>query len=101
MKFQLLMIIAVIVSSLMTISQRAYAHDTNKFRWLEPTIEQRCDESVAPDQNNGSDSGCIALSNLNLNVSELKQIGFLLYKVPAFAPISRNLIPRAPPVLMI
>lgn len=101
MKLQLFMIIAVVVSSLMTISQRVYAHETNQFRWLEPTLEQQYDKEPTTDQNNGSDNGCIALTNVNSNRYKLPEIRFVDYKEPAISRVSRTLIPRAPPVLSI
>lgn len=101
MKIQLLMIIAVIISSLLTISQRANAQEVNQFRWLEPTIEQRCDEVVVPDQDNGADSGCIVLTPFRIHASTLTQTSFLNYRFPVIAKVSDSINPRAPPFSLI
>ncbi|WP_421852071.1 hypothetical protein [Marinomonas sp.] len=101
MKIQLLMIIAVIVSSLLTISQRANAQEANQFRWLEPNVEQKCDEVVVPDQGNGSDSGCVIFIRFRTQVSTLTPTPFLHYRLPVITKISGNINPRAPPVSLI
>jgi hypothetical protein len=87
MKIQLLMIIAVILSSLLTISQRANAQEVNQFRWLEPTVEQKCDEVVVPDQENGSDA---------VTFTAIRP-----YRFPIVANVSDNINPRAPPFSLI
>jgi hypothetical protein len=101
MKIQLLMIIAVFISSILTISQRANAQEVNQFRWLEPTVEQRCDEVVVPDQDNGSDSGFVVFASYRNNVPILNFTPFLNYHLPATTKISTSINPRAPPVSLI
>lgn len=101
MKIQLLMIITVIISSLLTISQRANAQEVNQFRWLEPTVEQRCDEVVVPDQDNGSDSGCVIFIPFRAQSSTLTPTSFLNYRLPIIPKISSSINPRAPPFSLI
>lgn len=101
MKIQLLMIIAVIVSSLLTISQRANAQEVNQFRWLEPTVEQRCDEVAVPDQDNSSESGCVIFIPFRTQASTYIPTSFLNYRLPVITKISGNINPRAPPVSLI
>lgn len=101
MKIQLLMIITVIISSLLTISQRANAQEVNQFRWLEPTVEQRCDEVVVPDQDNGADSGFIVFIPFRTHPSALTPTPFLNYRLLVIAKISSSINPRAPPFSLI
>lgn len=101
MKFQLLMIIAVIASSLMTISQRVNAQEVNQFRWLEPTVEQRCDEIVVTDQENESDNECAIffLSHTHVCVDTFTAIR--LYRFPIVTNVNDSINPRAPPFSLI
>ncbi|RBP84759.1 hypothetical protein EBI01_03710 [Marinomonas rhizomae] len=101
MKIQLLMIIAVVISSILTISQRANAQEVSQFRWLEPTVEQRCDEVVVPDQGNGSDNGCVIFTQFRTKASTLAPAPFLHYHLSAVTKNSGNINPRAPPFSLI
>ena len=95
------MIIAVILSSLLTISQRANAQEVSQFRWLEPTIEQRFNEVVAPDQELGSDNNYIA-SVFTPSISTLPSPKhFLYYYFPNTKKINQSINPRAPPFSLI
>ncbi len=97
MKTQLLMIIAVMLSSVLTISQRANAQETSQLRWLEPTIEQRLGEVTALDQEKDSDNAFISNANA----------ATILYRKPNTRPlfaflsftgqIKQQAQPRAPP----
>lgn len=55
MKTQLLIILAVLLSSLLTVSQRANAKEVSQLRWIEPTIEQAFSEVSIADQEVNSD----------------------------------------------
>ena len=101
MKIQLLMIIAVFISSILTISQRANAQEVNQFRWLEPTIEQRCDEIVVPDRGNGSDNSFVLFTSSQNHVPTLTSTAFLSYRLPVITKISTSINPRAPPFSLI
>lgn len=101
MKIQLLMIIAVIVSFLLTISQRVNAQEANQFRLLEPSVEQRCDEVVVSDQNNASDSGCFAVIAFITRASSLISVTYPHCSFPVSCKITGNTNPRAPPFSLI
>lgn len=101
MKTQLLMIIAVIVSSLLTISQRANAQEVNQFRWLEPTVEQVCHEVATPDKDTGSDKGCLFSSLSYVNAPLLQSNSYIYETFSASAKFTRNVNPRAPPFSLI
>ncbi|BFM48298.1 hypothetical protein [Marinomonas sp. THO17] len=55
MKTQLLIILAVLLSSLLTVSQRANANEVSQLRWIEPAIEQAFTETSVADQEISSD----------------------------------------------
>ncbi|WP_211535774.1 hypothetical protein [Marinomonas vulgaris] len=98
MKIQLLMIIAVIVSSLLTISQRVHGQEVNQFRWLEPSVEQTFDKLTASDKETESDNSHIQISTNKHLVGNRLQIAFASNTVFATANRFRNTInPRAPP----
>ena len=97
MKIQLLMIIVVIASSLLTISQRVNAQEVNQFRWLEPTVEQRCDEVIIPDQDNGSDNEYVAYVPFCTNIRVLTSTTSPDYRFPVVANVNGSINPRAPP----
>jgi hypothetical protein len=104
MKTQLLMIIAVILSSLLTISQRANAQEVSQLRWLEPTVEERLDEVIAPDQDvsSGSDSSYISFTLFVYNIpATLSSTAFVEYHSPIARKKNENVSPRAPPVSLI
>ncbi|ETI58043.1 hypothetical protein [Marinomonas profundimaris] len=101
MKIQLLMIIAVIASSILTISQRANAQEVNQFRWLEPTLEQRCGEVVAPDQENGTDNEYVAYLPEKSHFTPFTSTPLLRFRFPIIAKVNGNIIPRAPPLSLI
>jgi hypothetical protein len=101
MKMQLLMIIAVILSSLLTISQRANAQEVNQFRWLEPTVEEKCDEVVVPDQENGSDNVCTTFFAFYTDIYAVTFTAIRPYHFPIVANVSDNINPRAPPSSLI
>jgi len=101
MHIQLLMIIAVIASSLLTISQRANAQEVSQFRWLEPTIEQRCSTIVVPDQDNGSDNKYVAFVPVRLNLFVLTPSSIFNYRFPVITKVSGSTNPRAPPLSLI
>ncbi|NLQ16409.1 hypothetical protein HGG82_02075 [Marinomonas sp. M1K-6] len=102
MKIQLLMIIALIASSLLTISQRANAQEVTKFRWLEPTVDQRYCEVAVPDQDKSSDSSnhigphAFLLSPAKLFVPSLND-----YQRQPQNKVVGNANPRAPPFSLI
>ncbi|ETX11653.1 hypothetical protein MUS1_09405 [Marinomonas ushuaiensis DSM 15871] len=97
MKTQLLMIIAVILSSLLTISQRASAQEVSQLRWLEPSVEQRFNEVVAPDQELGSDNNYIA-SAFTSSIPSLPLPQYFSYRyIPNTKNIYGDINPRAPP----
>ena len=101
MKTQLLMIIAVIVSSLLTISQRANAQEVNQFRWLEPTIEQVSHEAVTPDKDTGSDKDCLFLSDSYVNALGIPSNLYIYDTFVSTTKVTRNVNPRAPPFSLI
>ncbi|MCB5160330.1 hypothetical protein [Marinomonas algarum] len=98
MKLQLFMIIAVILSSLMTISQRAHAQEESSYRWLEPSIEERYNEINNTDRDHDADSGYYlppyvtvqdAAQRLELDNYYLPPVTFRLHH--------QSIKPRAPP----
>ena len=102
MKTQLLMIIAVVLSSLLTISQRASAQEVSQLRWLEPTVEQRFNEVIAPDQELGSDNSYLAPSFLTLEANTSSSFKhFFYYYLPNTKKVNGSINPRAPPSLLI
>mgnify|MGYP000026455349 CR=1 FL=1 len=101
MKIQLLMIIAVVISSLLTISQRASAHEVNQLRWLEPTVEQKFAEVVVPDQDKSSDNTYVALSFFLTKVLASSSPIFSYYHRPIQPRLNGNTSPRAPPFSLI
>ncbi|MFT2099726.1 hypothetical protein ACMUMQ_15445 [Marinomonas sp. 2405UD66-6] len=102
MTAQLLMIIAVILSSLLTISQRANAQEVSQFRWLEPSVEQRFNEVIAPDQELDSDNNFIASSfSIRKRFFELTNTLSSYYYFPNKESINSNISPRAPPFSLI
>lgn len=102
MKIQLLMIIVVIVSSLLTISQRANAQEVNQFRWLELTVEQKCDEILVPDQENGSDNECTTFYSFRTGSYALTLTAIRSYRFPIVANVNDSIHnPRAPPFSLI
>lgn len=101
MKIQLLMIIAVIVSSLLTISQRANAQEANQFRWLEPSTEQKFNEVVVPDQSNEPDADSFAVIAFTTHASTSMAVIFPHYSLPAISKIIDHTNPRAPPFSLI
>lgn len=100
MKTQLLMIIAVIASSLLTISQRANAQEVT-LRWLEPTIEQVCHEVVTPDKDTGADKGGLLLSYSYVTAPLLPTNSYIYDTFTSSAKVTRNVNPRAPPFSLI
>ncbi len=101
MKFQLLMIIAVIASSILTISQRANAKEVNQFRWMEPIAEQHCGEVVALDEENGSDKGCLARHSSHSFAEATFSRSFYRSSYFLTSAIHSNVNPRAPPFSLI
>jgi hypothetical protein len=102
MKTQLLMIIAVVLSSLLTVTQRANAQEVSQLRWLEPTLDQRFNEVVAPDQELGSDNGYIVPSSSTLKASNTSSSKHLFYYYfPNANKINGSINPRAPPFSLI
>lgn len=103
MNFQLLIVIAVIASSLLTLSQRANAQEINKQRWLEPNIEQLCCDNVTPDQDLDSidETHFVLSSNVSLQLEheDTHLIPSLNRQVSLF-PFERT-HPRAPPSFLI
>lgn len=103
MKIQLLMIIAVILSSLLTISQRASAQEVDPLPWLEPTVELRFNEIVAPDQELDSDNNNHIASypfTLKALISPSSKYCFSYYP-PNSKKLCSNISPRAPPFSLI
>lgn len=102
MTAQLLMIIAVILSSLLTISQRANAQEVSQLRWLEPSVEQRFNEVIAPDQELDSDSNFVASSySTRKPLFELSKLPSHYYYFPHKESINSNISPRASPFSLI
>ncbi|WP_347983280.1 hypothetical protein [Marinomonas sp. 5E14-1] len=102
MKIQLLMIIAVILSSLLTISQRVNAHEVNQLQWLEPSVEQRFNEVIAPDQELSSDNNFIASSfSIRKRSSEFPNTLSSYYCFPNKENVNTDISPRAPPFSLI
>ncbi|AEF54755.1 hypothetical protein [Marinomonas posidonica] len=98
MKVQLLVILAVLLSSLLTISQRANAKEVSQLRWIEPSLDQRFCEAAVPDQDFGSDKSLLLVYSdyIPLNKALINRY---------ISPIkisSNNCInqtePRAPPI---
>lgn len=101
MKIQLLMIIAVIASSLLTISQRVSAQETSQLRWLEPTVEQRFNEVSVPDKDHGSDNSYVTYTYFGINVLIPDTSDFFYYHFPTTSKTNRHTHPRAPPFSLI
>lgn len=102
MTAQLLMIIAVILSSLLTISQRANAQEVSQLRWLEPSVEQRFHEVIAPDQELDSDNSfTVSSSHINRHSSKLESTLPVYSNFSKQEKINSNISPRAPPFSLI
>ena len=101
MKLQLLMIIAVIASSILTISQRANAKEVNQFRWMEPIAEQHCGEVVVLDQENGSDKGCLVRHSSHSFAEATFYRSFYKGSYSLASATHSNVNPRAPPFSLI
>ncbi|TYL47871.1 hypothetical protein [Marinomonas sp. IMCC 4694] len=101
MKIQLLMIMVMIASSLMTVSQRASGHEVSPFRWLEPTVEQTYNDVGIPDQDNGLDKGLLFLISSSGLVCSLDVVAELSDGFCATASHINSVNPRAPPFYMI
>lgn len=101
MKIQLLMIITVIISSLLTISQRAKAQEVSQLRWLEPTVEQRFNDVSASDKDQSSDNSYVAYTVSDTNVLISATVDFFYYHFQATSKAHRHAQPRAPPFSLI
>lgn len=98
MKIQLLMIIAVIVSSLLTISQRAHGQEVNQFRWLEPSLEQTFDKLATPDKDHDSDSSKPNdIGSQQVAVNKLRETVLPNTIFATAARFRDSINPRAPP----
>ncbi|KZN13204.1 hypothetical protein [Marinomonas sp. TW1] len=98
MKVQLLIILAVLLSSLLTISQRANAKEVSQLRWIEPSIEQRFCEVSVPDQDFGSDKSLLlAYRDHNLLNDTLINPYISPVEISSNYDINQT-EPRAPPV---
>lgn len=96
------MIITVVLSSLLTISQSANAQEVSQLCWLETTIEQRFNEAVAPDQELGSDNNHIAPSSFTyeaLTPPSFKH--YFYYYLSNTKKVNGSINPRAPPFSLI
>ncbi|NVK74914.1 MAG: hypothetical protein HWE24_15700 [Oceanospirillaceae bacterium] len=98
MKIQLLVIIAVLASSLLTISQRANAQEVNQFRWLEPNLEQLCDDSFLADLNSEVDDDAALYFSLNAATTPPISILFPNHHLLVTSAADNNGNPRAPPI---
>ncbi|MCV2403152.1 hypothetical protein OFY17_09710 [Marinomonas sp. C2222] len=102
MKTQFLMIIAVVLSSLMTISQHASAQEVSQLHWLEPVVEKLLDKVVADDQDEDLDNNDLAFNVFIREVSSTSSPHiFVGYTVPAHNKTYQSISPRAPPFSLI
>ncbi|REG85711.1 hypothetical protein [Marinomonas pollencensis] len=101
MNFHLLIILVVIASSLLTLSQRANAQEESKQRWV-PVASQMVCEAAIPDLDvDPVDDSYIALY-LSLNTLTKKQQKLLsFYRHPITSSPADRIKPRAPPVFLI
>jgi len=101
MNFHLLIILVVIASSLLSLSQRANAQEESKQRWV-PATGQICCEAAIPDLDvDPIDDSYVALY-LSLVVPTKKDNKlFSFYRHPISASPSDRIKPRAPPVFLI
>jgi len=97
MKTQLLMIIAVMLSSVLTVSQRANAQETSQLRWLEPTVEQRLVEVTVADQANDSDSTFFPSTSIYTKLPQAIESQTSYYSLLAIETVESPSQPRAPP----
>ena len=97
MKIQLLMIITVVISSILMITQRASAHEGSQLRWLEPTVEQKLAEVVVPDQDKSSDNSYVALSFFLKSALTSSSLTFSYFHRPIKPRLNGSTSPRAPP----
>jgi len=98
MKVQLLIILAVLLSSLLTITQRANAKEVSQLRWIEPSLEQRFCEVSVPDQDSGSDKSLL-LAYRDSNVLDNTLLNQYIPPVEISSNYDINKTePRAPPV---
>jgi|GEM_PF-2112269 len=98
MKIQLLALIAVVISSLLTISQRVNAHEVTQLRWIDPTIDQKFCEVVVPDQEKSSDTHFVYSDFYTSKVLARSLPDFIYNHLTVHSRIISNKSPRAPPV---
>ncbi|WP_409419490.1 hypothetical protein ACJ3XJ_04885 [Marinomonas sp. RS-M-Aa-14] len=97
MKIQLLMIITVVISSILMISQRASAHEVSQLRWLEPTVDQKFAEVVVPDQDKSSDNSYVVLSFFLKRALTSSSSAVSYSHHPIRPRLNGSTSPRAPP----
>ncbi|SBS33910.1 hypothetical protein MSP8887_03113 [Marinomonas spartinae] len=100
MNSQLFIILFLIVSSLLTLSDRATAKEINKQRWLQPNIEKICCEEAALDQDKEIKGEQVSFSARPLILATHYTVsGYHLDPVDYFLATKTH--PRAPPVFLI
>lgn len=101
MKIQLLMTIVLIVSSLMTVSQRISAHEVNQLWWGEPNLEQVYNDAFIPDQDNSTDKAFPPSSSLDYSNVIFSFVAQTADGFCATSSLANSINPRAPPFLTI
>ena len=101
MNFHLLIILVVIASSLLTLSQRANAQEESKQRWVPATGQMICEAAVVDLDVDPVDDSYVALY-LSINALTKKDSKLLsFYRHPISASPADSIKPRAPPVFLI